>query len=98
MSFYYRGLVPDILEVYQTFVKCFLDGLETGDLQDMTDRPLLYRATEVATLTGLSKQMVYQLAAEGKIPSLRIGRSVRFPAAELENWIRDLSIKSEATQ
>ena len=57
----------------------------------MDSRPLLYRATEVASLTGLSKQMIYQLAAEGRIPSLRIGRSVRFPSAELETWIRRLS-------
>jgi len=53
----------------------------------MDAKPLMYRASEVATLTGLSKQSVYQLAAEGKIPSVRIGRSVRFPAEALEAWI-----------
>ena len=57
----------------------------------MDTKRLLYRATEVASLTGLSRQMVYQLAAEGRIPNVRIGRSVRFPAADLETWIQRLA-------
>lgn len=55
------------------------------------EKPILYRATEVADLTGLSKQGVYQLAAEGRIPCVRIGRSVRFPAAALEAWVEKLT-------
>lgn len=57
----------------------------------MDQKRLLYRAAEAARLTGLSKQYVYQLAAEGGIPCIRIGRSVRFPADALEAWIQRLT-------
>jgi len=50
-------------------------------------RRLLFRAEEVAKMTGLSRQAVYQRAAEGSIPCVRIGRSVRFPADALREWI-----------
>lgn len=57
----------------------------------MDQKPLLYRAVEAAKLTSLSKQMIYQLAAEGRIPCVRIGRSIRFPAEALEQWVRRLT-------
>ena len=57
----------------------------------MNARPLLYRASEVARMTGLSRQGIYQLASEGRIPCVRIGRSVRFPADALDAWVKELA-------
>ncbi len=57
----------------------------------MTTQPLLYKAIEVARLTGLSRQAIYAMAASGDIPSIRIGRSVRFPADALDGWIKRLT-------
>lgn len=64
----------------------------------MTEKTLLYRAAEVAQMTGLSRQGIYQLAAEGRIPSIRIGRAVRFPAEALTAWIREMSEAQARTQ
>lgn len=33
--------------------------------------------------------MVYELIGSGELPVVRIGKSVRVPVAELEQWIRD---------
>lgn len=49
-------------------------------------RPLT--ANEAAALLGISRRSVYRHAADGLIPSVRIGGVVRFPAAELESWLR----------
>ena len=64
----------------------------------MTEKTLLYRAAEVAQMTGLSRQGIYQLAIEGRIPSIRIGRAVRFPAEALTAWIREMSEAQARTQ
>jgi excisionase family DNA binding protein len=49
--------------------------------------PHLIDAAEVATALGLSKWRVYELAREGVIPHVRIGRSMRFDEAKVREWI-----------
>lgn len=39
--------------------------------------PLAYRARDITALTGYSKPFVYKLIADGQIPAVRVGRSVR---------------------
>jgi excisionase family DNA binding protein len=55
---------------------------------ELLDRPLLSPA-DVAKLLGIKRSTVYELARVGRIPSLRIGRAVRFLRADLEAWIQD---------
>ncbi len=62
---------------------------------NLTDGRLLYRAAEAAELLGLSKQAVYQMAAEERLPSVRIGRCVRFRACDLERWVENLAAESD---
>ncbi len=49
--------------------------------------PLLYHVEEAARILGIGRSKAYQLAASGGIPTVRIGKSVRIPAAALEAWI-----------
>lgn len=49
---------------------------------------LLYTANEVIAATGLSRTKIYALIANGDIPSIRIGTSIRVPAAKLQEWIQ----------
>jgi excisionase family DNA binding protein len=49
---------------------------------------LLMRATEVAAALGVGRATAYELMASGELPTVRIGRSVRVPRAELEQWVR----------
>jgi putative molybdopterin biosynthesis protein len=44
---------------------------------------------EVAERLGMHPVTVYRLAKEGRLPVFRVGRMLRFDAAELEKWIRE---------
>lgn len=53
------------------------------------EQPLLMRVNEVSHALGLSRGAVYALISEGSLPSVKIGRSRRVAAADLEAWVRD---------
>jgi excisionase family DNA binding protein len=38
---------------------------------------LAHRPRDIAELTGYSKPFVYKLISDGKLPAVRVGRSVR---------------------
>ena len=50
---------------------------------------LLYRPAEAAELLGVGRSKVYALLATGEIPSVRVGKSVRVPAAALRRWVEE---------
>ena len=52
----------------------------------MADR-ILYRPTEAADLIAISRARCYELIADGTIPSIKIGSSIRVPADALKNWV-----------
>ena len=54
------------------------------------EKKLLLKASEVAEMTGLGKSKTYELLAAGEIPSVRIGRAVRVPVDQLQQWIAGL--------
>ena len=56
---------------------------------------LLLKPAEVSELTGMGKSKTYELIAAGQIPSVRIGRSVRVPADQLQRWISSLKQDAE---
>ena len=47
----------------------------------------LLRPDEVADVLRLARKTVIVMAREGRIPHVRIGRVVRFDAAEIARWI-----------
>jgi excisionase family DNA binding protein len=49
---------------------------------------MLLRIDEVSRALRLGRSQVYQLCAAGKLPTIRIGRSVRVPADALREWVR----------
>ena len=50
--------------------------------------PLLLRVGEVAVALGLSRGAIYALITSGDLPSVKIGRSRRILASDLEEWVR----------
>jgi putative molybdopterin biosynthesis protein len=46
-------------------------------------------ASEVAARFKVTGQRVHELARLGLLPSVRLGRSVRFDPAVIEEWIRN---------
>lgn len=48
----------------------------------------LLTVPEVARRLKLSKSKVYLLCQQGQIPTITLGKSVRIPLDELEEWLR----------
>lgn len=57
-------------------------------IQALEARDEAMRARELAKLLGVTRQHVYKMAAEGVIPSFRVGSSVRFDPALVAEWLR----------
>ena len=55
------------------------------------DGPLLIDSREVARLLGIGRTKTFQLMASGQLPTIRLGRCVRVPAAALDRWIETLT-------
>jgi len=53
--------------------------------------PLLVGSREAARLLSISERTLWQHTKDGSIPSVKIGRSVRYSTAELMRWIESQS-------
>jgi excisionase family DNA binding protein len=52
--------------------------------------PMLIAADEMANLLGVSERTLWRLLSAGKVPRpVRIGRSTRWRAAEVKQWIEN---------
>jgi len=59
------------------------------NLADSLDRrTTALTVSDVAELLNISERQVYKLAAENRIPSFKIGGSVRFDPAAFAVWLR----------
>lgn len=52
-----------------------------------TSERLLLRPAEAAELIGVSRARAYELIAQGEIPSIKLGASIRVPMRALHAWI-----------
>lgn len=52
-----------------------------------TMEPMLLTVAQVASLMQIARSRAYELVAQGVIPSVRVGRSVRVPRAALVAWV-----------
>ena len=53
------------------------------------DQPLLLRIREVCELTALGRSTVYGLLDRpGGLPTIRVGRARRIPAAAVREWVQ----------
>lgn len=56
----------------------------------------LMRVEEAARCLSLGRSKTYQLVADGELPSVRIGRSVRVPIEGLREWVRHRTVAATA--
>ena len=50
---------------------------------------VLLRMDEAANAIAVSRSHLGRLVARGEIPTVRVGRSRRVPADELQRWVRE---------
>jgi len=56
------------------------------------------RVSDLAKLLNISERQVYKLAAENRIPHLKIAGSIRFDPSALAAWLRQRLIPFAALQ
>ncbi len=49
------------------------------------------KVSEVAEMLRIARSRAYELVANGEIPAVKIGRSVRVSRKELDRWLEDQS-------
>lgn len=47
------------------------------------------KVPEVAQVLRIARSRAYELVADGEIPAVKIGRSVRVSRKELDRWLED---------
>lgn len=55
----------------------------------------LHTPLEVAVAAGIPRAEIYQAIAEGRLPAVRVGRSVRISAEAAERFIQAVAGESE---
>ena len=61
--------------------------MSTATAIGVTGKKRLFTAKEAAEFLGLAEQTVRQWANMRKIPSVKLGRALRFDIRELDDWI-----------
>jgi len=47
------------------------------------------RPDEVRAILRIGRSKLYEMIAQGELPVVRIGRTIRIPRAELERWVAE---------
>jgi len=55
--------------------------------------PIILTISQVSEETHLSKATIYRLISASKLRPIHIGGSIRIPRAELERFLRQLSVE-----
>ena len=55
----------------------------------MSNEQSLVNASDAAQILGVTRRRVYELAREGLIPVVRLGRTLRFSTSALDDLIED---------
>lgn len=58
-----------------------------NDQLTTSQQPLLLSVRQTSRLLGIATSHAYEMCRLGVIPSIRIGKSVRVPRKQLEQWI-----------
>jgi excisionase family DNA binding protein len=67
------------------------DDKTVGLAECLEEKPRALMVSEVAALLSVSGRQIYKLAAENRIPHLRIAGSIRFDPSALAAWLRQKS-------
>ena len=58
-------------------------------MTDAIPEPLLLKPIEAADVLRVGRSKIYELIAEGAIPTVQVGKRTRIPLEALRAWIRD---------
>ena len=83
----------DVVTTFQRLIDTLADfpgfNASTARVSPQCHDALLLDASEAAKLLSISRAKVCELANQGEIPSIRLGRSLRIPREPLIAWVND---------
>ena len=62
-----------------------------GHVTSASVKPLLVTYRDAAESLGICERKLWQLVKDGELKAVRMGRSVRIPARELERFVHELA-------
>ena len=62
--------------------------------QHLTHSKMAYTVPEASSLLSLSRSLLYRLIDLGEIETIKVGRSRRITATQLESFLKALELKS----
>ena len=77
---------PDAIDMNPTFEADHPSVSSAAPVIRPTDR-LLLRPIEAAEMLGIGRSTMFAMIAKGEIPTVRFGRAVRVPLAQLKAWL-----------
>ena len=63
-----------------------------NDTHNQLNNHLTLNAGELSKSIGLSKDTIYTLVSQRRIPHVKVGRRVLFPVKGIEKWLEDKTI------
>jgi excisionase family DNA binding protein len=73
------------------------DDLDLADLPTRLERMTeALTAPVLAKLLGIGRTVMYEMAAQARIPHFRIGTMIRFDPVQVARWLREREIGSTA--
>ena len=61
--------------------------MNVSESNENGSEPLLLTVREAAKLLRISRNLAYELVAQGRLPSIYLGRRILIPRHGLERWI-----------
>lgn len=72
--------------------------INTKGSDQMNESKLCISASEISKKMGLSLSMIRKLTRSGKIPHIKVGRRILYPAYAIDDWLRTHTIQTTAQQ
>ncbi len=57
-------------------------------IEELESRHGAMKVSDLTEILGVDDKHIYRMAAQGKLPSFRVGGAVRFDPQEVANWLR----------
>lgn len=70
-----------------------MNTTKAGSAGTRPSDPLVLSVSEASSLLGISKDLGYELAARGELPTLRLGRRIVVPRARLLALLDEVPIR-----
>lgn len=58
---------------------------------------VVYTIPEVAKMLGINRNLGYELARQGQIPTIRLGRRLLCPKTAIDRWLNESAVVQSAS-